>query len=152
MPVQRSEPRYRPDCVSRDCGNCTIFLAYTSNMVSSGLRDVVRFLVQHNYVDVIVTTAGGIEEDFIKCLAPTYVGDFHRYRGAELRRRGVNRIGNLYVPNTNYCAFENWVTPIFDELLEEQRTKVSAVLLNKSCKRFRATFSLVTMQFFGCLL
>jgi hypothetical protein len=23
-----------------------------------------------------VTTAGGVEEDFIKCLAPTYIGDF----------------------------------------------------------------------------
>ena len=27
-------------------------------------------------MDVIVTTAGGIEEDLIKCLAPTYRGDF----------------------------------------------------------------------------
>lgn len=23
-----------------------------------------------------MTTAGGIEEDFIKCLAPTFIGDF----------------------------------------------------------------------------
>jgi deoxyhypusine synthase len=28
-------------------------------------------------VDCLVTTAGGIEEDFIKCLAPTYIGDFY---------------------------------------------------------------------------
>ena len=27
-------------------------------------------------VDALVTTAGGIEEDFIKCLADTYIGDF----------------------------------------------------------------------------
>jgi deoxyhypusine synthase len=27
-------------------------------------------------VDVIVTTAGGIEEDFIKCMGHTYMGDF----------------------------------------------------------------------------
>ena len=27
-------------------------------------------------VDVLVTTAGGVEEDFIKCLAPTYLGEF----------------------------------------------------------------------------
>jgi hypothetical protein len=27
-------------------------------------------------VDCIVATAGGIEEDFIKCLAPTFLGDF----------------------------------------------------------------------------
>jgi deoxyhypusine synthase len=52
---------------------CKIFLAYTSNLVSSGLRETIRFLVQHRMVDVVVTTAGGIEEDIIKCLAPTMV-------------------------------------------------------------------------------
>jgi deoxyhypusine synthase len=34
-----------------------------------------------------VTTAGGVEEDFIKCLAPTYLGEFH-LKGAELRKQG----------------------------------------------------------------
>lgn len=30
--------------------NCTIFLGYTSNMVSSGLRETIRFLVQNKLV------------------------------------------------------------------------------------------------------
>jgi len=41
-----------------------------------------------------VTTAGGVEEDFIKCLAPTYLGDFS-LRGKELRENGINRLGAL---------------------------------------------------------
>lgn len=41
--------------------NCTIFLGYTSNMASCGVRETIRFLAQHNMVDCIVTTAGGIE-------------------------------------------------------------------------------------------
>ena len=45
---------------------CTIFLGYTSNMASCGVRDTLRYLVQHNMVDCIVTSAGGVEEDFIK--------------------------------------------------------------------------------------
>ena len=52
---------------------CKIFLGYTSNMSSCGVREVIRFLAQHKMIDVIVSTAGGIEEDFVKCLAPTYV-------------------------------------------------------------------------------
>lgn len=71
-------------------------------------------------VDVLVTTAGGVEEDFVKCLAPTYVlGDF-RANGAQLRRQGLNRIGNLVVPNDNYCKFEDWLMPILDQMVEEQ--------------------------------
>ena len=37
----------------------------------------LRFLVKNKMIDVLVTTAGGVEEDFIKCLAPTFLGDFH---------------------------------------------------------------------------
>ena len=43
-----------------------IFLGYTSNLVSAGVREHIRYLVQHRLVDVLVTTAGGIEEDYIK--------------------------------------------------------------------------------------
>jgi len=75
-------------------------------------------------VDVIVTTAGGIEEDLIKCLAPTYRGDFS-LPGALLRSKGLNRIGNLLVPNDNYCKFENWIMPLFDQMLLEQSTEVN---------------------------
>ena len=71
-------------------------------------------------MNAIVTTAGGIEEDFIKCLGKTYLADFNM-DGADLRRRGMNRIGNLIVPNDNYCKFEDWLTPILDAMLAEQK-------------------------------
>ena len=80
----------------------------------------------HAQVDVIVSTAGGVEEDFIKCLAPTFLGDF-RLSGRELRLKGINRIGNLLVPNDNYVKFEEWIMPIFDKMLEEQKTQVKTL-------------------------
>jgi deoxyhypusine synthase len=77
------------------------------------------YLVKHKHVACIVTTAGGIEEDFIKCLGKTYLADFS-LDGAELRRRGMNRIGNLIIPNENYCKFEDWLIPILDTMITEQ--------------------------------
>lgn len=74
------------------------------------------FLLQ---VSAVVTTAGGVEEDFIKCLAATYLGDF-KLNGAELRRSGVNRLGNLLIPNDNYCLFEDWLNPILHAMTDEQ--------------------------------
>lgn len=64
---------------------CTIFLGYTSNMVSSGVREIIRFLVEHKMINCIVTTAGGIEEDFIKCLSPFIKGNFD-VNDAEMRK------------------------------------------------------------------
>ncbi|KAE8447314.1 Deoxyhypusine synthase [Mollisiaceae sp. DMI_Dod_QoI] len=102
----------------------TIFLGYTSNLISSGLRGTFRYLAQHKRISAIVTTAGGIEEDLIKCLGDTYMGSFST-PGAELRSKGLNRIGNLIVPNNNYCLFEDWVVPILDKMLEEQEASKS---------------------------
>jgi len=88
-------------------------------MVSSGLRDVFRYLVEHKKVNVAVTTAGGNEEDIIKCLGNFVAGDF-RASGKELREKGINRIGNIFVPNNNYIKFEEFMQPIIKELYEEQ--------------------------------
>uniref|UniRef100_A0A0R3RUN5 Deoxyhypusine synthase n=1 Tax=Elaeophora elaphi TaxID=1147741 RepID=A0A0R3RUN5_9BILA len=70
---------------------CTIFLGYTSNLVTSGVRENIRYLVEHDLVDCIVTSAGGVEEDLIKCLAPSYLGSFD-LDGRTLRRDGLNRL------------------------------------------------------------
>lgn len=92
-------------------------------MVTSGLRETIKFLVQHRLVDCLVTTAGGIEEDLIKCLAPTYVGNFN-VNDEDLRDKGINRAGNLLIPNKNYCLFQKWLCPLLDTMLEEQNLKV----------------------------
>jgi deoxyhypusine synthase len=96
-----------------------IYLAYTSGIVSSGLRDIVRQLVEKKLIDVIVTTTGGVEEDLIKTFKPFFKGKFD-ISGKELRERGINRIGNIFVPNDRYCLYEDWILPILKEILEEQ--------------------------------
>lgn len=84
---------------------------------------------------MLVTTAGGVEEDLIKCMAPTFIGEFS-LPGAELRAKGLNRIGNLLVPNDNYCKFEDWIMPIFDSMLEEQKRDGTIWCPSKMIARF----------------
>ncbi|WP_456472528.1 deoxyhypusine synthase [Methanocaldococcus sp.] len=96
-----------------------VFLGYTSNMVSSGLREVIAYLVKNKKVDVIVTTAGGVEEDFIKCLKPFILGKWN-VDGRELREKGINRIGNIFVPNDRYIEFEKYMMEFFS-LLEDKK-------------------------------
>eukprot|EP00300_Choanocystis_sp_HF-7_P033251 c45559_g1_i1.p1 GENE.c45559_g1_i1~~c45559_g1_i1.p1 ORF type:complete len:402 (+),score=93.66 c45559_g1_i1:68-1207(+) len=98
---------------------CTIFLGFTSNMISCGVREIIRFLAQHKLIDCMVTSGGGVEEDLMKCFNPFFHGDFSD-SGEELRKKGVNRIGNLLVPNDRYCDLETWLHPILDEMLKEQ--------------------------------
>ncbi|GMH63661.1 hypothetical protein TrLO_g4310 [Triparma laevis f. longispina] len=99
---------------------CKIFFSYTSNQISCGQREIILWLCKNKLVDVIVTTAGGIEEDFIKCFRPTYMGDFNKFKGKDLRLKGINRIGNLLIPNNNYCKFEDWFSPLLTKMHDEQ--------------------------------
>lgn len=99
---------------------CTIYLGYTSNMVTSGLRDIFRYLAEHKMVDIIVTTAGGVEEDIIKCIEPFILGKFEA-DGKELRKKGINRTGNIFVPNSRYCRFEDFLMPLMDKMAKDQR-------------------------------
>ncbi|KJA30043.1 hypothetical protein HYPSUDRAFT_32097 [Hypholoma sublateritium FD-334 SS-4] len=118
-PIPENEVEEYLDSEVRANTRCNVFLGYTSNLISSGLREVILHLVKHKHVQVLVTTAGGIEEDIIKCLGKTYLAEFN-LDGADLRKKGMNRIGNLIVPNDNYCKFEDWLTPILDAMLAEQ--------------------------------
>ncbi|KAH9824760.1 Deoxyhypusine synthase [Melampsora americana] len=112
------DPNIKPNS-PEDC-KTKIFLGFTSNLISSGLREIIKFLTEHSYISVLVTTAGGIEEDLIKCLGSTYLSSFDQNSGSSLRQSGLNRIGNLIVPNENYCKFEDWVMPILNRMREEQ--------------------------------
>ena len=73
-----------------------------------------------------MATAGGVEEDIIKCLKPTYLSTFDA-NDAELRASHINRIGNLRVPNDNYAMFEDWITPIFEKMLKEQEVSINTL-------------------------
>jgi len=103
-----------------------VYLGYTSNMITSGIREIIRFLAEHKKINVLVTTAGGVEEDIIKCLGDFNLGDF-RASGKELRKKGINRAGNIFISNSRYCAFENFIMPIFEEFYSRQK-KIGKVL------------------------
>jgi deoxyhypusine synthase len=109
---------------------CIIYLGYTSNMVTSGLRDIFRYLAQHKLVDVIVTTGGGIEEDFIKCYNPFLIGRFDA-DGKQLRASGINRTGNIFVPNDRYVSFEEFFMPILEEVSKGDKVYSISEIINK---------------------
>jgi len=110
----------------------TIFLGYTSNMVSCGLRETICYLTKNKQIDVLVTTAGGLEEDVIKLLGPYVLGDYNE-SGKKLRQSGINRTGNLYIPNSRYIKFEKFLTPLLAMLYKRQKETGKIVTTTELC-------------------
>lgn len=88
-------------------------------MASCGMREIIRYLVQHKMVDCVVTTAGGIEEDLMKCLGTFHMAEYNM-NDIQNRLNGHCRIGNILVPNDNYVKLESYLLPLFATLYKEQ--------------------------------
>ena len=99
----------------------TIFLGFTSNIATSGLRDIITYLVKHKLVHFLVTTTGGLEEDVIKTHGNFLHGSFDA-DGAHLRKNGVNRSGNIFVPNERYVWFEEFMSKLIKKAYAKQKS------------------------------
>lgn len=100
----------------------TIFLSCTSNMVSSGNREIIKFLVKNKLIHALSISAGGVEEDIIKTLRPFVIGTFD-ISGRALYDKGVGRIGNIFAPFDRYLYFEKFMQPLFDRIYLEQKAR-----------------------------
>ncbi len=109
--------------------NAKIFLTFTSNMVTSGLRGFFAQIVSLKMADILVTTVGGIEEDIMKASGERFkVGNFDS-DDVELHEQGVNRVGNIFINNESYMNFEDMMQEILTKLYEkEKRWAVSDML------------------------
>jgi deoxyhypusine synthase len=95
-----------------------VYLTFTSNMVSSGLRGFFAQLIKLKIPDIVVTTAGSIEEDIMKAVGEKFIiGEFFSDDVA-LYETGVNRVGNLFVTNESYAKFEDIINPMLKKLYE----------------------------------
>ena len=97
-----------------------IFLTYTSNMVTSGLRGFFAQLIELGMVDVIVTTVGGIEEDIMKSYGEDFIIGKFKPDDVELYEKGVNRVGNLFIRNESYLKFEDCIGKILLDLYKQK--------------------------------
>jgi len=99
-----------------------VYLTMTSNIVSSGLREVVAALVREGFVDVIITTSGSITEDVIKTAKPFKMGEWDVDEAA-MRERGINRLGNIFVPSDRYVWLESYLNDFFDDFFADERIR-----------------------------
>lgn len=98
-----------------------IFLTFTSNMATSGLRGFFAQLLRLKMVDVVVTTVGGIEEDIMKANGENFlIGKFNP-DDVELYEKGVNRVGNIFIPSESYVKFEDLMKVILTKIYEKKK-------------------------------
>ncbi len=105
---------------------CVKFLSFTGNLVATGTRGVLRELVKRKLVDVVITTCGTIDHDLARCWRDYYRGSFVM-NDSRLHEEGVNRLGNVLVPNDSYgTIIEKKIQQLLTNLWKEGRKEMSS--------------------------
>lgn len=95
-----------------------IVLAFTGNIISSGLREYVAALVRGNHVEAVVTSGAGVEEDLIKTFGDYRLTEFNAPADG-LIGDGLFRIGNLAVPCALYDHFDDFLIAHYEAVLQD---------------------------------
>jgi len=108
-----------------------VFLTFTSNMVTSGLRGFFAQLCKFKIPNILVTTSGSVEEDIMKSFGEDFeISNFYADDIA-MHERGENRVGNLLIRNESYMKFEDWMNQALDKIYEKQKRISSSELLKE---------------------
>jgi deoxyhypusine synthase len=99
----------------------TVFLTFTSNLVASGLRGLIKEMCKRKFVDAIITAGGSLDHDLIKSAKKYELGSF-MLDDAELHKKGINRLGNILVPNECYEYLETFMQGTYEELYQQGKT------------------------------
>ena len=105
---------------------CVKFISFTGNLVATGTRGALKELVKRKLVDVVVTACGTIDHDVARCWKDYYRGSF-LMSDAKLRDKGINRLGNVLVPNESYgVIIEQKMQGLLQSLWKEGIREVSS--------------------------
>jgi deoxyhypusine synthase len=100
----------------RTSKGCVKFLSFPACIIATGARGVIVKMIREGMCDVIITTCGTLDHDLARTVKDYYHGRFDA-DDAELYAKGINRLGNVFVPNESYgIALERLVQPILAEL------------------------------------
>lgn len=114
-----------------------IYLTFTSNIVSSGLRETVSYLAKHDLVDVMITTSGSITEDVIKTMHEFKMGEWDADEAA-LREEGINRLGNIYVESDGYVKLESWLNnKFFPDFFKDEKLRTPTAVSRELGKKMK---------------
>ncbi len=94
------------------------FLSFPACINATGTRGVIKEMIKEKMFDVIITTCGTLDHDIARSIKDYYHGSFFM-DDEELLEQGINRLGNVLVPNESYgTLLEAYMQPILEELYE----------------------------------
>lgn len=106
--------------------DCIRFLSFPACIVATGARGILSDMLRYGWFDVVLTTCGTVDHDLARCWADYYHGSFEM-DDTLLHREGINRLGNILIPNESYGkVLEDRIQPVLHRMWKEGTQRISA--------------------------
>ncbi|MEF8848137.1 MAG: deoxyhypusine synthase [Candidatus Thermoplasmatota archaeon] len=100
---------------------CFNFLSFPACIISTGTRGIIKELIKRKIFDVVITTCGTLDHDLARLWRDYYHGYF-MVDDRQLHKKGINRLGNIFIPNECYgTILEEKLQPIFKKLFTKNK-------------------------------
>jgi deoxyhypusine synthase len=113
--------------VKEDCVN---FLSFPACIISTGTRGIIKDMIKKELFSVVLTTCGTLDHDLARIWRNYYHG-YWEADDAKLHQEGVNRLGNIFIPNECYGEIlESKMNEILQDIYDEGIREISTYELN----------------------
>ena len=101
------------------------FFGLAGAMVPAGMRKIISGLIRDGHINVLVTTGANMVHDALEGLyMPHYVGD-DQANDVELRKEGIDRIYDVYLPDNHFEDFEGFMQETIAEMPTEKPISIA---------------------------
>ncbi len=101
--------------------DCIKFLSFPACIVATGLRGAIAQAIEKGLFDIIITTCGTLDHDLARAYGGNYFHGSFELDDAKLHKSGINRLGNILIPNESYgIILEKEMNPILEELAKQK--------------------------------
>ncbi|MBI5159595.1 deoxyhypusine synthase [Candidatus Micrarchaeota archaeon] len=115
---------------------CVNFLSFPACIVATGMRGALAQVVKD--FDVIITTCGTLDHDLARAWGGKYYEGSFELDDWKLHKQGVNRLGNVLVPNESYGeVLEKGMEPVLKELVRVKEEWGGRELIHEFGKRVK---------------
>jgi len=116
--------------------DCVKFFSFPACIIATGLRGAIAQMIEKGLVDIIITTCGTLDHDLARAYGGDYFHGSFELDDAKLHDSGINRLGNVLVPNESYgIILENKMKPILEELTKEKNEWSGRELIHEFGKK-----------------
>jgi len=96
--------------------NSTIFLCGSGNLITSGMRRLISYVIKNRFVDVIVMSGTVLFHDIHETLGRNHYQAHPSMNDEELEASNVMRIGDVLANREEYQEADEWLGSIINQL------------------------------------